>query len=49
MLLALVILYLLGTIALDLWAAKRVKTTSDFAIAEHHLPLIMIITTTFAT
>src|SRR6476659_7403473 len=49
MLLALVILYLLGTIALGLWAAKRVKTTSDFAIAVRHLPLAMIVTTTFAT
>jgi SSS family transporter len=49
MLLALVILYLLGTIALGLWAAKRVKTTSDFAIAGRHLPLVMIVTTTFAT
>jgi SSS family transporter len=49
MLLTLVIIYLLGTIAIGLWAAKRVKTTADFAIAGRHLPLVMIITTTFAT
>src|SRR5919109_3575368 len=49
MLMAFVIVYLLGTIALGLWAAKRVKTTADFAVAGRHLPLIMIVTTTFAT
>ena len=49
MLLTLVIFYLLITIAVGLWAAKRVKTTADFAIAGRHLPLAMIITTTFAT
>ena len=49
MLLAFVIAYLLGTIAIGLWAAKRVKTTADFAIAGRHLPLYMIVTTTFAT
>jgi SSS family transporter len=40
---------LLVTIAIGLWAAKRVKTTADFAIAGRHLPLVMIVTTTFAT
>ena len=49
MLLTLVIVYLLITIAIGLWAAKRVKNTADFAIAGRHLPLIMIVTTTFAT
>lgn len=49
MLLTLVIAYLLVTIAIGLWAAKRVKNTADFAIAGRHLPLAMIITTTFAT
>ncbi|HEY6353023.1 MAG TPA: sodium:solute symporter family protein, partial [Burkholderiaceae bacterium] len=34
---------------IGLWAAKRVKNTADFAIAGRHLPLIMIVTTTFAT
>jgi SSS family transporter len=49
MLLALVILYLLGTLTIGLWAATRVKTSADFAIAGRSLPLYMIITTTFAT
>src|SRR5882672_3022183 len=49
MLLTLVIFYLLITIAIGLWAAKRVKNTADFAVAGRHLPLVMIVTTTFAT
>ncbi len=49
MLLTLVIVYLLVTIGIGLYAAKRVKNTADFAIAGRHLPLIMIVTTTFAT
>ena len=49
MLLTLVIIYLLITIAIGLIAAKRVKNSADFAIAGRHLPIAMIITTTFAT
>lgn len=49
MLLTLVIAYLLVTIAIGLMAAKRVQSSADFAIAGRHLPLYMIITTTFAT
>ena len=49
MLLTLVIAYLLITIAIGLVAAKRVKNSADFAIAGRHLPLAMIVTTTFAT
>ena len=49
MLLTLVIVYLLVTIAIGLWAAKRVKNSADFAIAGRRLPLFMIVTTTFAT
>jgi SSS family solute:Na+ symporter len=49
MLLAFVVGYLLATIAVGLWAAKRVKNTADFAVAGRHLPLVMIVTTTFAT
>lgn len=49
MLLTLVIVYLLITIAIGLFAAKRVKNSADFAIAGRKLPLIMIVTTTFAT
>ena len=49
MLLSLVIVYLLVTIGIGLYAARRVKNTTDFAIAGRHLPLFMIVTTTFAT
>jgi solute:Na+ symporter, SSS family len=48
-LLGLVILYLVGTLAIGLMAARKVKTSTDFALAGRRLPLIMIITTTFAT
>jgi solute:Na+ symporter, SSS family len=48
-LLTLVIIYLLVTIAIGLMAAKRVKNSADFAIAGRHLPMAMVITTTFAT
>ncbi|MEJ6002069.1 sodium:solute symporter family protein [Paucibacter soli] len=44
-----VVLYLLGTLSLGVWAGTRIKNTSDFAIAGRSLPLIMVITTTFAT
>jgi len=49
MLLTLVFAYLLVTIGIGLWAARRVKNTADFAIAGRHLPLVMVVTTTFAT
>ncbi len=49
MLLFMVIAYLFVTIGIGLWAAQRVKNTADFAIAGRHLPMYMIITTTFAT
>ena len=49
MLLTLVVAYLLVTIAIGLVAAKRVKSSADFAVAGRHLPLAMITTTTFAT
>lgn len=49
MLLTLVIVYLLVTIAIGLMAAKRVQNSADFAIAGRHLPMAMVITTTFAT
>ena len=42
-------LYLLVTIAIGVWAGTRIKNTTDFAIAGRRLPLIMIVTTTFAT
>ena len=49
MLISFVVLYLLGTLALGVWAGTRIKTTSDFAVAGRSLPLVMVITTTFAT
>lgn len=49
MLLTLVVIYLVITIAIGLIAARRVKNSADFAIAGRHLPLSMIVTTTFAT
>jgi solute:Na+ symporter, SSS family len=44
-----VVLYLVGTLALGVWAGTRIKNTRDFAIAGRSLPLIMVVTTTFAT
>ena len=44
-----VVLYLLGTLALGMWAGTRIKNTSDFAVAGRSLPLVMVITTPFAT
>ncbi|MGZ5819602.1 MAG: sodium:solute symporter family transporter, partial [Burkholderiaceae bacterium] len=44
-----VVLYLLGTLGIGVWAGTRIKNTGDFAIAGRSLPLIMVITTTFAT
>ena len=48
-LLGFVVLYLLGTLAVGLYAGTRVKNSTDFALAGKSLPLAMIITTTFAT
>ena len=44
-----VVLYLVGTLGLGVWAGTRIKNTADFAIAGRRLPLIMVVTTTFAT
>jgi SSS family transporter len=44
-----VVLYLLGTLGIGVWAGTRIKNTTDFAIAGRRLPLIMVVTTTFAT
>ena len=48
-LLAFVIVYLVGTLGLGMWAGRRIRNTSDFALAGRKLPLAMIVTTTFAT
>ena len=49
MIIGFVALYLLGTIAIGLFAATRVKNSADYAVAGRGLPLAMVITTTFAT
>ncbi len=46
---AFVVIYLLASIAIGLYAATRVKNTSDYAVAGRSLPLAVIIATTFAT
>jgi solute:Na+ symporter, SSS family len=48
-LIAFVVLYLIVSIGIGLYAALRVRNTSDYALAGRSLPLIMIVTTTFAT
>lgn len=44
-----VVVYLVGTLAIGVWAGTRIKNTSDFAVAGRSLPLVMVVTTTFAT
>lgn len=44
-----VMLYMLLTIAIGMFAATRVSSTKDFALAGRSLPLPMVITATFAT
>jgi solute:Na+ symporter, SSS family len=48
-LLAFVLAYLLSTLMIGVYAGTRVKNSTDFALAGRSLPLIMVITTTFAT
>lgn len=48
-LLSVVVLYLLGNIAIGVYAARRVKSSADFAVAGRSLPLGVVIATTFAT
>jgi hypothetical protein len=49
MLIASVVLYLLITIAIGLWAAQRVKNSKDYLVAGRSLPLYMSAATVFAT
>ena len=44
-----VMLYMAVSIGIGLYAATRVKTTQDYALAGRSLPLAMVITATFAT
>ncbi|HEX5539916.1 MAG TPA: sodium:solute symporter family protein [Methylophilaceae bacterium] len=49
MLLWFVIAYWIISVVIGLWAASRVHTTSDFAVAGRHLPFYMVVATVFAT
>ena len=49
MLFALVVAYLAVTVAIGLYAARRVGNTQDFLVAGRRLPLTMTIATVFAT
>lgn len=49
MLIAFIVLYLVGTVALGWHAARRVKTSADFAVAGKQLPLFMASCALFAT
>jgi Na+/proline symporter len=49
MLIWFVILYIAVSVAIGLYASRRVKNTADFVVAGHHLPLPFIIATVFAT
>ena len=49
MLVASVVLYLAVTIAIGLWAAKRVHNSRDYLLAGRSLPLYMNVATVFAT
>src|SRR3954467_3826072 len=49
MLIASVVLYLLVTIAIGLWAATRVHDSKDYVVAGRSLPLYMNTATVFAT
>ena len=49
MLIWFVILYVLVSISIGLFAATRVKTTKDYAVAGRHLPMPVVMATVFAT
>jgi SSS family transporter len=49
MLIAFVLLYLAVTIAIGLWAARRVNNSKDYVVAGRSLPLYMNTATVFAT
>ena len=49
MLITFIVLYLLASIGIGLYAATRVHNTADYAVAGRSLPLAVVIATTFAT
>src|SRR5438094_370982 len=44
-----IVLYLLASIGIGLYAATKVNNTADYAVAGRSLPLAVIVATTFAT
>lgn len=48
-LIAFIVVYLLVSIGIGLYAATRVRNTTDYALASRALPLYIIVATTFAT
>ena len=49
MLIGFIVLYLLASVAIGLYAARNVHNTADYAVAGRSLPLAVVIATTFAT
>jgi len=49
MLLTFIVMYLIVSVAIGLYAATRVHNTADYAVAGRSLPLAIVIATTFAT
>ncbi|RRD57447.1 sodium:solute symporter [Comamonadaceae bacterium OH2545_COT-014] len=49
MLVSFIVLYMLVSVAVGLYAARRVHNTADYAVAGRSLPLAVVIATTFAT
>jgi SSS family solute:Na+ symporter len=49
MLIGFIVVYLLASIAIGLYAARNVHNTADYAVAGRSLPLAIVIATTFAT
>lgn len=49
MLLFFIVVYLLATILIGVWASSRVKTTGDFMLAGRSLPLVLSAAALFAT
>ena len=49
MLITFIAVYLLVSIGIGLYAARRVNNTADYAVAGRNLPLYIVVATTFAT
>ena len=48
-LLGFIALYLIASVGIGVYAATKVRNTSDYALAGRSLPLFVIVATTFAT